>query len=310
MIRKGLSTLVLLFSLACATAGKVESPQTLSSPAPVTASGRRKTSAVYEIIVDQVFPNSPAERGGLKSGDKILKVEDEPIFTHKGFMDALAGVSDGEESTFTVLRNGRKMEVDFIPGRGRFRFGFRFKTRDPEIIKQIKFKVWPDEVDPKYKKFTIFFHAVSLMGRNSRSPQKKILYRLKELLLNKGYIFTEDSEGADFIVEMEYKYPKNDTTSTKIRKKRKVPFEAFRVLFKDRKSNKAFLKVSGTIDDEKAKVYGAKGYVFAMLDVMIEKFPDHPDRRKSSKNYAVSEKKLIDDKPSSDKNRFPAASPF
>lgn len=308
MIRWGLSALVLLF--ACAPSANLESPSTLAPPAPVTATGKRKASAVYEIIVDQVFPNSPAERGGLKSGDKILKVDDEPIFTHKGFLDALAGVSNGEESTFTILRDGSIEEIDFIPGRGRFRFGFRFKTRDPEITKQIITKIWPDEVDPKYKKFTIFFHAASLMSRSSRSPQRKILQRLKELLLNKGYIFTEDAEGADFIVETEYKYPKDDATSTRIRKKRKVSFDAFRVLFKDRKSNKAFLKVSGTIDHEKSKVYGAKGYVFAMLDVMIEKFPEHPDRKKSRENYAVSEKKLINDKSSSNKNRFPAASPF
>jgi hypothetical protein len=68
--------------------------------------------------------------------------------------------------------------------------------------------------------------------------------------------------------------------------------------------------VSGTIDHEKSKVYGAKGYVFAMLDVMIEKFPSHQERQKSSENYAASEKKLIDDKSSSNKSRFPAASPF
>lgn len=269
--------------------------------------GKKRTSPVYEIIVDKVFPNSSAERGGLKVGDQILKVDDEPIFSHKQFLDALGEIPDGKRSLFTILREDRKSRVALIPGKGRFRFGFRFKTRDPEIAKQIKFNIWPDEIDPYFKKFTILFQMASLMSQNTRSPQSKILQRLKELLLNKGYIFTEDSEGADFIVETDYKYYETDTVTPK---EKKIPFKILRVIFRDRKDNKPFLKVSGTIDSGRARIYGAKGYVFAMLDSMIEKFPSYRQSGKASGNFSLSEKKLIEQKPAPEGSRYPSASPF
>jgi membrane-associated protease RseP (regulator of RpoE activity) len=296
MIKRCTVSLVLLLSFACAVSEKRTTETSVTGP-------------VFEIVVDHIFPNSAAARGGLRPGDQVLEVNGEAFFNHTDFQDILARAPDGKKTKFTVLRKGKKVNIAFVPGRGRYRFGFRFKNRDPEIAKQLKFKIWPDEINTNYKKFTIFFQAASLMAQSSRSPQKKILHRIKEILLNKGYIFTEDQEGADFIIETEFKYPKDDTAS-QIKKEKKLPFEAFRIVFRDKKAGEPFLKVSGTLDPKKAKIYGMKGYVYSMIDAMIEKFPPYWDREESSSNYAVSEKKLIDDKPSSPEGRFPSASPF
>jgi hypothetical protein len=309
---KSIITVVLLFAFSCATSVSKKSSSVTDGAAlhKNSTKDKKRRSPVYEIVVDKVFPNSSAERGGLKIGDQILKVDDEPIFSHKQFLDALGRVPDGTRSLFTILRKDRKTRVALIPGKGRFRFGFRFKTRDPEIAKQIKFNIWPDEVDPNYKKFTILFHVASLMTKSTRSPQRKILQRIKELLLNKGYIFTENPEGADFIVETDYKYAEKDTASSRDLEEKRFPFEALRIVFRDRRTKKAFLRVSGTIDSERAKIYGAKGYVYAMLDSMIEKFPSYRQQGKSSGDFSISEKKLIEQKPTSDESRFPGASPF
>lgn len=312
LLGKSIVGFILLFIFACtASVSKNSSSATDSSALDKkAATDRERNSPVYEIIVDKVFPNSSAERGGLKVGDQILKVDDEPVFSHKQFLDALGQVPDGTESLFTILRKNHKTRVALVPRRGRFRFGFRFKTRDPEIAKQIEFNLWPDEVDPNFKRFTILFHVASLMSRNSRSPQRKILQRMKELLLNKGYIFTEDAEGADFIVETDYKYPEEKDESHRDLKEKKIPFKTLRVIFRERESQKPFLDVSGTINSERAKVYGPKGYVFAMLDCMIEKFPSCGEPGKSSSDFSLSEKKMIEQKPVLNENRFPGASPF
>jgi hypothetical protein len=305
MIRKRGIVLLLVFFLSCASTSRRDHISIL-----VDSLYKKNANLPCEIIVGYILPDSSADRAGLETGDRVLSVNGKPVNTYREFLNVLRRLPDETESIFTILRNGRETEVALIPSGGRSRLGFRFKIRDPEITKNIKYDIWPSEVDPNIKTFNIFFYAATLMNKNSRSPKRKILQRIKEILINKGYIFTESYEAADFFIETKYKNTKSKIDPTRPPVKNIVPFEAFRVLFLDKKNNKPFLKVSGTIDQEKARIYGAKGYVFSMLDAMIEKFPDYRYRKKISDNFANSEKKLIDDKPPASENRFPGAGPF
>ena len=300
MVRKDLFIYLVLFFFL----------YTFSGSRICSASDRKEAFPTHEIIVDQIFPNSPAELGGLKSGDKVLAVDGETVFSYEQFRRILEQISEGKRSIFTVLRNNRKVKITMIPRRGSYRLGFSFHPRDPEIAQQLKFKIWPDQLNPNYRKFTILYQLASSINSNSRSPQMKVLHHIKELLVNKRYIFTEDQDDANFVIETEYKYPKNESTSgrmqkkdavpftpkqekglipftrndkkritplSRIPKKKRIPFEAFRILFLDKLNNKPFLKVSGTLDQEKAKKYGIKNHVFSMIDMMLEKFPHYKD---------------------------------
>ena len=290
MTGKSIATLVVLFCFACDS--DVKRPPDMAS---------------REIIVDRVFSNSPAA-GHLQSGDRILKIDGEPIFSRREFLDILARLPSGKETTFTVLRNNRKVKVSLVPNKGRFRFGFRFKIRDPEIAGKLKFYTRPGDIDPGIKRFSIMFQEISLMDKSGRSPQKKVLYRLKDLLVSKGYFFTEDYDNADFVVKAEFKYPETDSYGRKQRRG-ELPFEAVRVLLLERRSGALLMDVSGPLDSKKVRMYGVKECVYSLLDAMMEDFPPSGSG-KITEGYASSEKKILDDKPTPVESRFPGAGPL
>ncbi len=63
------------------------------------------------MLIDGVSPGSPAERGGLQGGDRILMVGDHAINNVYDFMDALGRYKPGDEADLTVLRNGQRIKV-------------------------------------------------------------------------------------------------------------------------------------------------------------------------------------------------------
>jgi len=302
MIRKDLFIYFFLFSL----------PYTISSEKISSASGldRKETFLSHEIIVDQVFPNSPANLGGLKSGDKVLAVNGEIVLSYEQFLGILKRIPVGKRSIFTILRNRQKIKITMTPRKGRYRLGFSFHPRDPEIAQQLEFDIWPVRLNPNYRKFTILYRIASSLDNSKNSPQAKVLHHIKELLINKSYIFTEKREEAQFVVETKFKNSKSESSSVRmqkndavpltlnqqrglipfarnnnrritplprVQKNNKIPFESFRILFLDKFDEQPFLKVSGTLNLEKARKYGVKGHVFSMIDAMLEKFPPYKD---------------------------------
>jgi membrane-associated protease RseP (regulator of RpoE activity) len=287
MIRYGLITLILLHPLACTSA----------------ISDKKTSPPTYDIVVYRIFPNSPADKANLKTGDLILKVDEEPVTSLNELKDALAKIHRGEKCYLTINRNDRKTKIAIVAGkRRRYRYGFLFKLRDTEIAEQIKIKIWSDEINPKYKYFTIPFQLLTMMKKSSYSPKKKVLFHLKELLTNKGYLFTENFLKADFIAKVEFKKPESNQSPA--RKRKKLPFDALRVIFVENDRQKPllaetneqppFLKVTGTLDEKKARFYGAKEYVFSMLDAMIEDFPPYQNKKKLADDFLTSEKKRFE----------------
>lgn len=312
MIRKGLKISVFLLLPACALSNINSGTKEISpadSPVYNTYSSEYKTnSPSCKIIVDHVLTSSPAAKGGLKRGDQILEINGEAISSLKKLLNILKRMPGGGKNRFSILRNGRKLKLILVAGKGNQRLGFRFIIRDKEIARQLKFKTWPDKINFNFKRFTLPFQELSLIAKNNRSPEMKTFHHLKTLLVSKGYIYTENYEEADFIVKAEFKYP--DSVSNRPPPKKNLPFEAVRVLFLERKDRKPFLKISGKLDSQKAKIYGIKGYVYAILDSMIDKFPRYRDEKTLSKGYAAKKKRLMDDQPMSFKRRFSGTSPY
>jgi regulator of sigma E protease len=64
--------------------------------------------------VDEVLPDSPAARAGLQAGDLITAIEGRPVsaFEH---IQRHVGTSVGQTLTFTVERQGQKIDLDVTP---------------------------------------------------------------------------------------------------------------------------------------------------------------------------------------------------
>lgn len=67
-----------------------------------------------EIRVESVLPNSPAEKGGLKSGDVIVSLADEPIYTGQA-ISLFMSRSPNAPVVLTVLRDGKTIPFTLVP---------------------------------------------------------------------------------------------------------------------------------------------------------------------------------------------------
>ena len=62
------------------------------------------------VIVSSVFPRSPADRAGLRSGDRVLKVNGAPVTM--AIMESVGPrIQPGDPYTFTVLRRGEILDI-------------------------------------------------------------------------------------------------------------------------------------------------------------------------------------------------------
>ena len=62
-----------------------------------------------EII--RVWPDGPAEKGGLQAGDVIVKFDDQPIDSPQALRDAVVEHQPGDRVNLTVRRDGRQEQI-------------------------------------------------------------------------------------------------------------------------------------------------------------------------------------------------------
>jgi regulator of sigma E protease len=67
--------------------------------------------------IPHVNPGEPADKAGIKAGDVILAINNEPMTFRPGLIKAIAA-HPGETITISVLRNGTRLEVPVTPARG------------------------------------------------------------------------------------------------------------------------------------------------------------------------------------------------
>jgi S1-C subfamily serine protease len=74
------------------------------------------------VLVARVEPNSPADKGGLKSGDVITQLNGKQVTTDEDLRAILNDAKEGENVSLTVLRHGKVQNVTVKPEKRSFDF--------------------------------------------------------------------------------------------------------------------------------------------------------------------------------------------
>jgi S1-C subfamily serine protease len=61
--------------------------------------------------IDQVLPGSPAERGGVQKGDRILELNGKPVRDFHDVQSSLGSLRRGQKAPLKLLRDGKKMNM-------------------------------------------------------------------------------------------------------------------------------------------------------------------------------------------------------
>lgn len=65
-------------------------------------------------VVAQVSPHSPAEKGGIKTGDVIVQAGETPVADTRALRNAVAGTAPGADLSLQVLREGKRQTLHVI----------------------------------------------------------------------------------------------------------------------------------------------------------------------------------------------------
>lgn len=65
--------------------------------------------------VENVVPGGPADKAGLKKGDKIISIGGKPVKNVQDYMKHMGGAKKGEELEFEVLREMKKVKIKVVP---------------------------------------------------------------------------------------------------------------------------------------------------------------------------------------------------
>jgi len=124
-----------------------------------------ETKADKGILIASVNDDSPAKKAGLKQGDVILKLNDEPIIDIGSFRNRVALMPPGTSIKLTILRNGKHKTVNVKVGKASEEkqiakaashssgeIGFTVQTLTPQLADQYDLKegegVLVSEVQP------------------------------------------------------------------------------------------------------------------------------------------------------------------
>jgi serine protease Do len=93
------------------------------------------------VVIEEVQPDSPAEKAGLKQSDVILEFDGEHVRSARQFGRLVQETPPGRMVKVTITRDGRKKDVQITPSEGRAagvfrdadRFGGRFGDLDDNL---------------------------------------------------------------------------------------------------------------------------------------------------------------------------------
>jgi S1-C subfamily serine protease len=67
------------------------------------------------VLVGSVTKDGPADKGGMKDGDRIVEVAGKPVKNMTAYMTVLGEQKRGEPVGITVLRKGERITLKVIP---------------------------------------------------------------------------------------------------------------------------------------------------------------------------------------------------
>jgi len=78
--------------------------------------------------VEEVTPGEPADRAGLRRGDRIVQIGGAPIHGLRSYAEATSGFERGRPVAFRVVRGGRLLDLTVTPGMSFPLFSFLFNA--------------------------------------------------------------------------------------------------------------------------------------------------------------------------------------
>lgn len=92
-------------------------------PGRVTARGPRlgimpaysEDDSQEGLLLDGVSPGGPAEKAGLKAGDRITEINGKPIKNIQNYMTVMGGFKAGDKIELTVIREGKPVKITVVP---------------------------------------------------------------------------------------------------------------------------------------------------------------------------------------------------
>jgi S1-C subfamily serine protease len=67
------------------------------------------------VLVEVVSKDGPAEKAGIKQGDRIVDINGKPIKNMDGYMSAMGAQKPGVEIPIIIIRDEKKMTVKVVP---------------------------------------------------------------------------------------------------------------------------------------------------------------------------------------------------
>jgi serine protease Do len=106
------------------------------------------------VLVNEVFENDPASRGGIKPGDIITQVEGKPVDTPNMLSRLIAGLEPGMAASIEVIRDGKRQQLTIplserrestmiasVPtSRTEVKLGIDVQDLTPELAEKFKLK--------------------------------------------------------------------------------------------------------------------------------------------------------------------------
>jgi hypothetical protein len=170
------SELILLFSAVVFVAGCESKPH----PKPTLERGwiggeyrcagrslvpKGVKSGVY---VQQVYAGTPAEQAGLKPGDLLLAVNNQPAKCLKDFRRLVDAASPGTQAKLRVLRDGQTQELPLTIGRETYNQWHSFSLG---LQASSQFDLWPN---PDFSLLPLAFYKRPVERVELRSPEVRL----------------------------------------------------------------------------------------------------------------------------------------
>lgn len=118
------------------------------------------------VKIDEVNPDSPAEKAGIKAGDVVVEYDGEKVRSARQFTRLVQETPEGRAVTIALLRDGKRQTVNATPETGRMTWNF-----GPEVDRAMR------EAERGMREFR--FDAVPEFRFDDREP-RRFEYRLPE----------------------------------------------------------------------------------------------------------------------------------
>ncbi|NLY90522.1 MAG: RIP metalloprotease RseP [Firmicutes bacterium] len=116
-------------------------PDLIPADRYVLGFGAKEPYGQDSTVVEYIVPDSPAEKGNLLPGDRIIRLDGERVMTKKEISAVLQRKKD-QPLNVTVLRDGREVTLTMTPrlekGTGYFDTGLSFQTLRGGIVENLE----------------------------------------------------------------------------------------------------------------------------------------------------------------------------